>query len=107
MRLFSGGFTREYHVCLQRYGVALLGGDLSSARNDMVFSATVMGTGSKIITRSGAVPGDRIYVTSATGDAACGLEVLKRLAAESREAVNSGRNLQIPAGNDAHITGRV
>lgn len=70
-----------------RYGVALLGGDLSSARNDMVVSATVIGTGSKVVTRGGAAPGDRIYVTSATGDAACGLELLKKLAPESREAV--------------------
>ena len=75
---------------LQHYGMALIGGDLSSARNDMVFSATVIGTGgSRLITRGGAAPGDRIYVTSVTGDAACGLELLKRLAPESKEMVRN------------------
>ncbi|MBF0505526.1 MAG: thiamine-phosphate kinase [Nitrospirae bacterium] len=84
-------FLREFYDGIAfasgRYGVALLGGDLSAARNDMVLSATVIGTAGKIVTRTGAAPGDGIYVTSATGDAACGLELLKRLAPESREAV--------------------
>ncbi|MBI3592192.1 MAG: thiamine-phosphate kinase [Nitrospirae bacterium] len=69
------------------YGVKLLGGDLSSAANDMVLSATVIGGGDKIITRGGASVGDKIYVTSTTGDSACGLEILKRLTPESKKAV--------------------
>src|SRR5208337_545297 len=60
-------FFREFYDGIAsasgQYGVALLGGDLSAARNDMVLSATVIGTGTKIVTRSGADPGDRIYVT--------------------------------------------
>ena len=93
-------FFREFYDGVSRallqYGLALIGGDLSSARNDMVFSATVLGSGGKLITRGGAVPGDRIYVTSATGDAACGLEVLKRLAPESKEAVKLWKNFADP-----------
>ncbi len=89
-------FFREFcdgvEDALQLYGMALIGGDLSSARNDMVFSATVIGSGGKLITRGGAAAGDRIYVTSVTGDAACGLELLKRLAPESREAVKLWKN---------------
>ncbi len=86
-------FFREFYdgiaCALQQYGMTLLGGDLSSARNDMVLSATVLGTGSKVVTRGGAAPGDKIYVTSATGEAACGLELLKRLAPESKEMVRN------------------
>ena len=93
-------FFREFYDgvsrALKQYGLALVGGDLSSARNDMVFSATVLGSGSKLITRGGAVPGDRIYVTSATGDAACGLDVLKKLTPESKEAVKLWKNFADP-----------
>ncbi len=67
------------------YGLQLLGGDLCAARNDTVLSATVIGEGERIVTRGGAAPGDRIYVTSSTGDSACGLEILRRLD-------NSGRD---------------
>ena len=71
------------------YGMKLLGGDLSSARRDMVLAATVMGYGERVVTRGGASPGDRIYVTSVLGDSACGFEVLKRLTPESRRKVTS------------------
>src|SRR5208283_6126516 len=93
-------FFREFYDgvsrALQQYGLALVGGALSSARNDMVFSATVLGSAGRLITRGGAVPGDKIYVTSATGDAACGLEMLKRLAPESKEAVKLWKNFADP-----------
>jgi thiamine-monophosphate kinase len=93
---FFQEFCDGVAVALQLYGITLIGGDLSSARNDMVFSATVIGIGDKLITRGGAAAGDRIYVTSSTGDAACGLELLKRLAPESREAVKLWKNYDEP-----------
>jgi thiamine-monophosphate kinase len=71
------------------YGVSLVGGDLCAAENDMVLSATIIGAGDKIITRSGASVGDKIYVTGTTGDSACGLEMLQRLTDESRMRVKS------------------
>ncbi|MGO9379712.1 MAG: thiamine-phosphate kinase [Dissulfurispiraceae bacterium] len=77
----------EHALCL--YGVQLLGGDLCSAMNDTVFSATVIGEGEKIITRAGASVGDKIYITSSTGDSALGLEILKRLDDEGRAKVKS------------------
>ncbi len=93
---FFWEFYEGVSRALQEYGLALIGGDLSSARNDMVFSATVLGSVGKPITRGGAVPGDKIYVTSATGDAACGLGVLKRLVPESKEAVKMWKNFADP-----------
>lgn len=73
------------------YGVALLGGDLSAARHDMVLSATVLGEGLRPVVRSGASVGEKIYSTAPTGDSACGLALLKRLSAESRRAVRAWR----------------
>jgi len=69
------------------YDVKLLGGDLCSAKNDMALSATVIGTGSKIITRGSASVGDKIYVTGNIGDSACGLKILQLLTDASREKV--------------------
>lgn len=74
-------------AAMERYGLHLLGGDLSACKNDAVLSATVIGTGDGILTRGGAAVGDRIYVTGTTGDSACGLEVLRRLTEESKSTV--------------------
>ncbi|MFO0752240.1 MAG: thiamine-phosphate kinase [Thermodesulfovibrionales bacterium] len=78
-------------AALDLYGVELLGGDLTAAVHDAVFSATVIGEAERFVTRGGASVGDRIYVTQPTGDSACGLELLKRLTPESREAVRKER----------------
>lgn len=71
------------------YGLNLAGGDLCAAENDMVLSATIIGTGDKIVTRRGASVGDKIYVTGTVGDSACGLALLQRLTEESRMRVRS------------------
>jgi len=71
------------------YGLNLAGGDLCAAENDMVLSATIIGTGDKIVTRRGASVGDKIYVTVTVGGSACGLEILKRLTAGARDSVKS------------------
>jgi thiamine-monophosphate kinase len=71
------------------YEVNLVGGDLCRAENDMALSAAIIGTGDKVITRSGASIGDKIYVTGTVGDSACGLALLKNLTDESRNRVKS------------------
>ncbi|MBZ0156463.1 MAG: thiamine-phosphate kinase [Alphaproteobacteria bacterium] len=76
---------------MELYRVELLGGDLTAALNDTVLSATVLGEGDRVITRGGASVGDRIYITQPTGDSACGLEILKSLTPQSREAVRRER----------------
>ncbi len=69
------------------YGVKLLGGDISSAINDMSVSATLIGAAEKIVTRAGAKVGDKIYLTNTTGDSACGLEILRRLLPEGKNMI--------------------
>jgi thiamine-monophosphate kinase len=83
-------FNRIYdgiEAALKLYGVQLLGGDLCSSRNDTVVSATVLGEGENIVTRAGAAAGQKIYITSSTGDSGCGFEILKRLSMESRQLI--------------------
>jgi thiamine-monophosphate kinase len=87
-------------AALDLYGVRLLGGDLTAARNDTVLSATVLGSAGKVVCRSGAAPGDRIYVSAATGDSACGLEILKRLTPASRDRVRAEKFSGLPDSID-------
>jgi thiamine-monophosphate kinase len=63
-------------MAAKRYGISLIGGDISSS-DKIVLSATATGSGKKLLTRSGAKLGDRIYVTGNNGDAACGLALMK------------------------------
>ena len=71
-----------------RYGVAIIGGNITSTPGPMVLDVTAIGTvhRRKILTRSGARPGDAVYVTGTLGDAAVGLLRLRRDPADSGDA---------------------
>ncbi|WP_018697720.1 thiamine-phosphate kinase [Amorphus coralli] len=58
-----------------RYGVTLLGGDTLKASGGLTVSITALGRlpEGAIVRRSGARPGDRLFVTGTIGDAALGL----------------------------------
>jgi thiamine-monophosphate kinase len=58
-------------------GVALVGGDLSRA-DGIFISVTVTGSARRAVTRKGARPGDRIFVSGTLGDAAAGLRLLEK-----------------------------
>jgi thiamine-monophosphate kinase len=73
-RFFDG-----LQTALNHYRIKLIGGDLSSSKWGMVLSATLIGDVKKPILRSGAEPGERIYVTGNMGDSACGFELLKKI----------------------------
>ena len=63
-----------------RFGVTLIGGDTSSARCGLVISITVIGeqSSSLVTPRSGARPGDLIFVTGTLGNSALGLALLQK-----------------------------
>ena len=62
-----------------RYGVSVIGGNITSTNGPMVVDVTAGGEVSprKWLLRSGANPGDAIYVSGAIGGAAAGLEMLR------------------------------
>ncbi|MGQ9673322.1 MAG: thiamine-phosphate kinase [Candidatus Aminicenantales bacterium] len=55
----------------------LIGGDISAAKN-LAIAVTLIGEAKQAVTRSGAKPGDLIFVSGPLGDAAAGLRLLKR-----------------------------
>jgi thiamine-monophosphate kinase len=57
-------------------GVALVGGDISSA-GKIAVSVTIIGDADAFIPRSGARPGDLVFVSGHLGDAASGLRLLR------------------------------
>lgn len=78
-RLYDG-----LYECAERYGVALVGGDTTSSPQHLVVAVTVTGTveAGRELLRSGAKPGDAVFVTGAVGRSAAGLHAL--LAEETR-----------------------
>ncbi|WP_307476232.1 thiamine-phosphate kinase [Paenibacillus harenae] len=72
-RLYDG-----LYACAERYGVAVIGGDTTSSPEHLVIAVTVTGTveAALALRRSGAMPGDAVFVTGAVGMAAAGLHAL-------------------------------
>jgi thiamine-monophosphate kinase len=73
LRQFMAGFRGAARDA----GVALVGGDLSQADKIMI-SVTVTGESKFPVTRSGARPGDGIFVSGTLGDAAGGLRLIEK-----------------------------
>ena len=72
------GLCRGLAQAAATTGISLVGGD--TTRGPLTLSVQIMGLVSKgtALTRSGACPGDRIYVTGSLGDAAAGLAILQQ-----------------------------
>ncbi len=62
-----------------RYGISLLGGDTTRADGPLTLAITAFGHAPEggMVMRSGAKPGDAVYVTRTIGDAWLGLEALE------------------------------
>ena len=69
-------FLAGYHALSTQFGVPLLGGDTTSARDRLTVSVTAIGRAENThLKRRGDVkPGDRIFVTGYLGDSAQGLQ---------------------------------
>ena len=72
---FMTGFTSV----LDEHDTLLVGGDTVKSQNDLMISVTVTGEGSRkqLCYRSGAEPGDLIWVSGSLGNAAAGLELCR------------------------------
>lgn len=79
---------------LKRYGLELIGGDITGSISHINASLTITGlAGKRLIRRSGASAGDRVYLSGPLGEAACGYELLRRI----------GRPLQIERGEEVSL----
>ncbi len=69
-RVFDGIFA-----CGRRFGVNIVGGDTTEIAGPLVFSLTLLGSApaDQVVYRSGARPGQLIYVSGILGDAGAGL----------------------------------
>jgi len=77
---FLDEFTRGFLAMAGEHGVALIGGDTCSSKQGLVISVTIMGEQlpELVLRRSGARPGDEIWVTGTLGDSAMGLRLAEK-----------------------------
>jgi len=76
---FKDEFFEGYFALADQYGVTLAGGDISETKAGIVIDSIVLGevaSGAAVL-RSGAHPGDQIYVTGTLGGAAAGLKLIE------------------------------
>src|SRR5438445_929483 len=76
---FKDEFFKGYFALADQFGVTLVGGDVSRTQERIVIDSIVMGEVEPggAIWRSGAQPGDQIYVTGTLGGAAAGLKLIE------------------------------
>jgi thiamine-monophosphate kinase len=77
---FVDEFYEGFFALADRYGVRLIGGDVSRTPEKIVIDSIVMGecTGGRSVLRSEAKPGDQLFVTGSLGGAAAGLRLSER-----------------------------
>lgn len=85
-------FFEGYMNLAKKFGVELVGGDISSSENVIVIDSTVCGEVSRgnAVMRGGASPGDGIFVAGTLGGAAAGLKILE----SGRKSDGSGTDIR-------------
>jgi thiamine-monophosphate kinase len=76
-RAWVADFFAGFKAAAEESGVALIGGDISGSKKICV-SVTLVGEGKVFSRRSGAGPGDLVFVSGYLGQAAAGLRLLEK-----------------------------
>jgi thiamine-monophosphate kinase len=94
LRRFANGLATDQ----KRFGLHLLGGDTVSTPGPLTLTLTILGTvpEGQALRRSGARPGDEVWVSGTLGDAAMGLRVLRGLALPEDEALQLSDRYRTP-----------
>jgi len=95
---FKDEFTAGYLALADEYGVTLAGGDVSETKAGIVIDSIVIGevvSGAAVL-RSGARPGDQIFVTGTLGGAAAGLKLIEMGARVSRQESVGSKQESVP-----------
>ncbi len=104
---WSGHFKDEFYegffALADHFGVTLAGGDISQTKEGIVIDSIVLGevASGAAVKRSGARPGDQIYVTGNLGGAAAGLKLIELGARLSEPPAVAGGS---PPNSDALMT---
>ena len=77
--MFLDKFYSGLQECCNLYHLKLAGGDTVASPNYLFINICILGEANKnrVFTRTGARPGDQIFVTGTLGDSAMGLQLLK------------------------------
>ena len=76
---FKDEFFEGFFVLADQFGVTLAGGDVSETKSEIVIDSIMLGevAAGGAVLRSGAQPGDQIFVTGSLGGAAAGLKLIE------------------------------
>ncbi len=93
-------FVAGFLQLADAFGVTLAGGDISATEEKIVIDSIVLGevAAGNAVLRSGARPGDQIYVTGNQGGAAAGLKLIEMGARVSEPGADRGPHAGIPRG---------
>ena len=78
-RTFLESFVHGLASDQEKFGIVLLGGDMSATPGPLAISITAFGhvPAGRLVRRNGARPGDLVFVTGTIGDSGAGLSLLK------------------------------
>jgi thiamine-monophosphate kinase len=89
LEAFAAGLAEDARA----YAIPLIGGDTTATPGPLTLSITALGRSPRFVPRSGARPGDALYVSGTIGDAALGLAARREASLAARLSVEARAHL--------------